>query len=389
MPNPAIDSSVLGGPLDAVTVQTSIGLIERQRLSIAALDATSKIPTEVGDATNNAVRVNIVAGGTGGGSVTEGTVPWLVAVRDTSASNVTVEPGDSGNRAVRVNIVAGGTGGGAVTIADGADVALGSTTDIAVGDATGTVNAHIRQLTKQLAGGISVSVSNFPGTQPISGSVDVTDRAARLVGHVNVDNFPASQPVTIAAAIDVSDRSARLLGHTTVDNFPATQPVSIAAAVDVSDRTARLLGHTTVDNFPASQPVSGTVSATQGTNPWITDPIDRIARQIGTLPFSTRSDTFTTTGSGVLVTVTTTPLKAFSIQVKGTGTPATTWDIRLEGSLDGLNFSQILQHTNVTGDGAVVWSGTLFAPSLYFRSRVAGLSLGTATNVVVTILGVA
>lgn len=45
----------------------------------------------------------------------------------------------------------GASGGGAVTIADGADVALGVTTDAAVGDSNGTVNAHVRMAAKQLA----------------------------------------------------------------------------------------------------------------------------------------------------------------------------------------------------------------------------------------------
>lgn len=103
--------------------------------------------------------------------------------------------------------------------------------------------------------------------------------------------------------------------------------------------------------------------------------------------FKTRQDTFTGTGNGTTVTVTTAPLSSFGIQVKGTGASATTWDIRLEGSLDGANFSQILAHTNTTGDGAVLWAGGVFSPALHFRSRVSGLVLGGASNVVVTILG--
>jgi hypothetical protein len=81
------------------------------------------------------------------------------------------------------------------------------------------------------------------------------------------------------------------------------------------------------------------------------------------------------------------PLGYFAVQVKGTGAAATTWDVRLEGSLNGTNFSQILAHTNTTGDGAVLWSGATSSVSRYFRSRCAGLVLGTATNVVVSILG--
>ena len=104
--------------------------------------------------------------------------------------------------------------------------------------------------------------------------------------------------------------------------------------------------------------------------------------------FKTRSDTYTGTGNGTTVTITTAPLNVFAVQVTGTGAAASAWDVRLEGSLDGVNFSQILAHTNVTGDGVVLWLGATLSPSLYFRSRCAGLTLGTATNIVVTILGV-
>lgn len=44
-----------------------------------------------------------------------------------------------------------------------------------------------------------------------AGTVDVSDRAGRLLGHVTVDN--ASIPVTLAAAVDISDRDARLIGR--------------------------------------------------------------------------------------------------------------------------------------------------------------------------------
>ena len=101
---------------------------------------------------------------------------------------------DSVNNALRVNVVAGsGGGGGAVTVADGADVALGTTTDpSAIGDVNGTVIAHLRGISEQIeevttgtnvnvAG--AVTVSNFPATQPVSGIVAVS-------------NFPATQPVS-------------------------------------------------------------------------------------------------------------------------------------------------------------------------------------------------
>lgn len=104
--------------------------------------------------------------------------------------------------------------------------------------------------------------------------------------------------------------------------------------------------------------------------------------------FSTRADTFITTASGVTVSSLTNPMSSFSVGVKATGA-VTSWDVRLEGSNDNVNFTTLLTHTNVTpGDGLMIFSGTAVTPCLYFRSRCAGLVLGAGTNVVVTILGI-
>lgn len=133
--------------------------------------------------------------------------------------------------------------------------------------------------------------------------------------------------------------------------------------------------------------VSGTVGASIiGLVP--TNPSDNLGRQMGTLPFVTRADTYTGAANGTTVTLTTYPVRDMAIVVKGTGAPATTWDIRLESSLDGTNFTQVLQHTNTTGDGIVLYSGSNDYPSLYIRSRCAAVVLGGASNVVVTILGI-
>lgn len=53
---------------------------------------------------------------------------------------------------LKVNVAAGGAGGGAVTVADGADVTQGSSSDVAVvSDASGTVNAKLRGIVKIFA----------------------------------------------------------------------------------------------------------------------------------------------------------------------------------------------------------------------------------------------
>lgn len=105
--------------------------------------------------------------------------------------------------------------------------------------------------------------------------------------------------------------------------------------------------------------------------------------------FNNRGDTFTATGSGTTIDASGAPVKSFAIQVKGTGASATTWDVRLEGSLDNTTWTQIIQHTNTDSDGTVKWQlAGIATPILYFRSRCAGLVLGGASAVVATILGV-
>lgn len=71
---------------------------------------------------------------------------------------------------------------------------------------------------------------------------------AQLV--VGDPTFPL--PVSVSAftpSVDVTDRAARLLGHTTVDNFPAQ--------VDISDRAARLVGVVTVSGITNGQKAMG------------------------------------------------------------------------------------------------------------------------------------
>lgn len=139
--------------------------------------------------------------------------------------------------------------------------------------------------------------------------------------------------------------------------WQTTQPISIASMPSTP---------VTGTFFQATQPISGTVT--------------------GVIGKQSRSDTYTSTASGTTVDVSTNPTQYYAIQVKSTGSVASVWDMRLEGSLNNTDFSQILQHTNTTGDGVVLWTTTP-TPAMYFRSRCAGITLGLATNIIVTILG--
>jgi hypothetical protein len=109
---------------------------------------------------------------------------------------------------------------------------------------------------------------------------------------------------------------------------------------------------------------------------------------LGARPADTGSvaNTFTSTGTGTALT-TSLSFDQYALQVQVTGTSTLTlWNVVLEGSLDSVNFSTILTSTNLLGQG-VVWGSSMVAPSLYIRSRVVSLTLGLATNIIVTILG--
>lgn len=145
------------------------------------------------------------------------------------------------------------------------------------------------------------------------------------------------------------------------------------------------MGYTTTN-------VAGSGNASEATLSSILTELGQKLESGGTITtsqsYAQRSDTYTGTGNGTTVDVSTAPLSTFAISVKGTGAAATVWTAVLEGSLDGTNFTTILTHTNVTGDGLSLFIGTAFAPARYFRSRVSALTLGSATNIVIAILGV-
>ena len=159
---------------------------------------------------------------------------------------------------VRVVSQPGGGGGGPATIADGADVAEGATTDAAVtGDNTGSVSAKLRGLSKILADvwdsvnhWLKVSIQNtsiavtgtfWQATQPVSGTV-----TANAGTNLNTSALALETGGNLATIATNTTGAAKDASLTTIDtDLKATQPR------DVTDRTARLLGHVTVDTLPA------------------------------------------------------------------------------------------------------------------------------------------
>ncbi len=167
------------------------------------------------------------------------------------------------------------------------------------------------------------------------------------------------------------------IGGVYVSTNTGAIPVSVSASSPTASVTAYLpAGSSMTVSFATPQPITGAVSQVSSSIPWSMGVISTAA-----------TNSFTATGSSPSVTASLFPVKSYAIQIKGTGSAATVWDARLEGSMDNSNFTQILQHTNTTGDGVIVFSGALVAPSVYIRCRIAGLTLAPATAIVCNILG--
>lgn len=172
----------------------------------------------------------------------------------------------------------------------------------------------------------TVAVSNFPATQPVSGTVSATQGTTPWVvdgsgvtqpvsGSVSVSNFPATQPVSGTVTANQGGAPWSQVGTLTNDSAaPGSNNIGVLGAkataaspswteghqvalstdltgqlrvvtsggstvtqgttpwvVDGSGVTQPVSGTVSVGNFPATQPVSGTVTANQGTSPWVVD----------------------------------------------------------------------------------------------------------------------
>jgi len=120
--------------------------------------------------------------------------------------------------------IASGGGGSAVTIADGADVAQGTSTDASTVSST---IGLLKAIKAAVQGTLAVSGTFWQATQPVSlatNTPDVTDRAARLLGHVTVDSAPST-----AVTGPLTDTQLRASApHVIVDTAPTTA-VTIAS----------------------------------------------------------------------------------------------------------------------------------------------------------------
>lgn len=98
------------------------------------------------------------------------------------------------------------------------------------------------------------------------------------------------------------------------------------------------------------------------------------------IPYQT---TFIVPGMGQTFNFSNREFKDFAICVKG---GATRWIVNLEGSLDNVNFSPILTHSERVGEGQTLWTGGTTYACSYLRIHTKELVLGAAPNIVVMLL---
>lgn len=216
-------------------------------------------------------------------------------------------------------------------------------------------------------GGGTEYVAQTAVSNPVTGTAIVFDKASV---HTNVSDT-AGLPVAQQGLFDVS-----------VNNLTGLTDAELrATAVPVSGTF-----------YQATQPVSGTVDtelpaavalADASANPTVPS-VGTFAHDFNGTTWDRKRHSFvqtttglTATGNGTAIDMTTDPQKMFAIVAKEQG-DTSVFDVRLEGSLDNTNWTELLQITNVSpGDGKLGFA--IDKPVLYARYRVAGITRVTGT----------
>ncbi len=286
-------------------------------------DANGNLATSTLVSGHQAVDVNVVqtTGGSSGGNVDNSTF---------TVSTTTFQPDGGVFNDGLTDLASGNQAMVRITAKRSQHVNLRSVAGVELGTAASPLFAQINAGAAAIG---SVTVSNFPATQPVSGTVSLGAGAA-AIGSVTVSNFPATQPISGSVSVsnfptsqvanltynstaptitsgntsslqgDVNGNLKVVLSGTStvsVSNFPATQPVSGTVSLGAG---AAAIGSVSVSNFPATQPVSGTVSisgsvAVTGAFFQATQPVS-IAATVAT----TNAQDISSTATPVAVTVT-------------------------------------------------------------------------------------
>lgn len=166
-----------------------------------------------------------------------------ITVRDAPAQDIPIKYHDNGDGTYSKQFYTGaGGGGGAVTIADGADVAEGTTTDAA---SASTVIGLLKNLKAALAGTVATSVAD--GSNVTIGALADASSANSLVGLLK--NIKAALAGTLANNIAQINGVTPLMGagntgtgsqRVTIATDQAVVPVSISSNPSTAATTATL-----------------------------------------------------------------------------------------------------------------------------------------------------
>lgn len=243
----------------ALPLPTGASTAAKQAAPGTAGAASADVTTVQGVASMTPLLVNgsgvtqPISGNVGQGTPGSGISAWPVKIVE-DTTNTSVNAGDATNKAIRVNVVAG-AGSGGTAIADGATFTRGTTSETPAGGIAETsaptlTNGKAAALSLDTSGNLRVVTSGSGGGSSIADGATFTrgTTAETTAGGVVSTSAPT---LTAGQAGALSLNTA---GGLRVDGSGVTQPVSIAAAVTVAQATAANLNAT----------VTGTVTANAG-----------------------------------------------------------------------------------------------------------------------------
>lgn len=118
----------------------------------------------------------------------------------------------------------------------------------------------------------------------------------------------------------------------------------------------------------------------------ISEQLDEIIANTSTNTYSFTQQTFTSFDVSLPIDISSKPMKNFSLCVVGTDDVPSNWNVILQVSIDGMNFTPVLTHNTATGDSITIFTLEKLYPCLYYQINVTDLSLGNASNIVVSVL---
>jgi hypothetical protein len=216
------------------------------RVAVAGFNATDGI-TNVTDSTNNAFRVNVVAGSAAGSTDVS-----VTQLRDSSGGSISA--GDSANNAIRVNVVAGAAGGSTVMTVS-----------------TGSVRVH-----QSSAADLNVTVAGYSTTVNISslaGAVITRSSAANMLVTAyqsTAADFQATvTPASTNWPVQVSTVAGRVLvdQNSTVWQTQASLRTSSGGALEGSTAAPAVgvLGLHTREVMPTLQSTRAVITSSNST----------------------------------------------------------------------------------------------------------------------------